>query len=116
MSIETWKKQFQPVSPKEAAEAGDRAALWAWYRMWQGTTPEALQRHGIMHWIDVIGGPYNNTLCMRHSTCEHCPIVLVTGQTCVEATLQCTDDDTEPMRNLLEKVLRAFELKELAKP
>ena len=109
MSAESWSREFLPVPPEEIAKWDVLGILHATSRMWQGTTPEALGKHGLDHWFLLIGGGWNNPLCLRyHSDCRRCPITVM-GYDCVAPMFRCTDEDTSPMRELLETVTKEWE-------
>jgi len=130
MSIETWKKEFQLVSPEDAARAGTREALEAEYLAWQGTTRKAMRKHGVEYWCvtAIVAGQdgqvalrgADGPLCRRYNPeistmpdrChDDCPIFVVTGDYCTRVLGQCSDIDTGPMRQLMEEVLREWERK-----
>jgi len=49
-SLEAWKKEFYPISGKEAADQGLEAALLHGIQKWKGLLPENLKRFPELEW------------------------------------------------------------------
>jgi hypothetical protein len=132
MSLESWKKEFYPVSadsPK--AQKSDVARLKHSILKWRGLQKSNLKRHGVVkNWKYICtpsgGDPRVSVnagtcaLCVEHvnldasddDACKTCPIAQVYGRSCFEAyTDWIAADDPKPMLTLLRRTLKAIEAK-----
>lgn len=109
MSRESWLKEFYPVEAKDVAK--ESAAAHS-LQKWRGLTGEALEKHGV---YSPPASDYDSScaLCQVHPSCDTCPIVKMTGNSCVvKVGGEWTPwghwvfiKDPRPMINLLEKVV-----------
>ena len=96
MSIETWKKEFYPISAARAAKKSKLFALEHCLKKWQGLTTANLKKHSLeppsrmdKHWPDG----YSCALCCKHPYCSYaCPLA--------EIGCDCNDPDS-PYREYL---------------
>jgi hypothetical protein len=116
MSLNSWKKEFYPVPAKKVKGRIERIKH-SW-KKWQGALPENCAKHGVQYAGHAVGTlDFNaNTcaLCCKYYefdeehwlnlVCRKCPIVKVTGSTCIEA-YDNAFNNPEPMVRLLQEVL-----------
>lgn len=99
MSLASWKREFYPITAKQAAKQGDLAAAEHSLKKWEGALPENAKRHGVI--VDGIELLANGrafsfvdktcALCERHASpppfpagqeCEKCPLGITLGRPC----------------------------------
>lgn len=136
MSLQSWKKEFYPVS---ASRVADKDALAHSLRKWQGLTRAALRKHKLVRCGDSIGEkepdeyfPIDSSTCALceafHEelpgeairSCGSCPLVGLSeqeegGSGCTKEYLAWSDNHRlAPMLALLRKAMRAQAKKDKA--
>jgi len=134
MSLQSWKKEFYPVS---ASRVADKDALAHSLRKWQGLTRAALRKHKLVRCGDSIGEeepdeyfPIDSSTCALckafheelpgGASCGSCPLVGLSEQEenasgCSKEYLAWSDDyKPAPMLTLLRKAMRAQAKKDKA--
>jgi hypothetical protein len=135
MSLETWKKEFYPVTAKQAARSTILQSLLHSLRKWRGLTQRNLKRHGLrLVGHTIIDGEHNNLkrfhinaetcgLCHKfyegfgHTRCSRCPLaILRRGHACdyncrspYHVFIWCSNP--LPMIRLLEKAVKLYQRK-----
>jgi len=134
MSLQSWKKEFYPVS---ASRVADKDALAHSLRKWQGLTRAALRKHKISRFGYTIGEeelneyfPIDSSTCALceafyeelpgEASCGSCPLVGLSEQE--EGDSGCTKEylawfanhRLAPMLALLRKAMRAQAKKDKA--
>lgn len=135
MSLASWKREFYPITAKQAAKNGDLEACEHSLKKWQGALTVALKRHdGVITLRDDYHGldfdlPFEFeanecALCQRHlygpeDSCDQCPIVLSGEIACTEKRsayqVFIDDGDPKPMIAALKKALAHIKKTQVAK-
>lgn len=100
MSIETWKKEFYPVSA--TSRMSKKAAIEHSIKKWEGLLPENLKKHGVV--LDRCGDIHDDVinfeisdqscaLCQKymHECCAKCPLHEKLGFECGKGKIETGD-------------------------
>lgn len=131
MSLESWKKEFYPITANEAARKGRLAAAKHSLKKWMGLVPSSLKKHNVeMQQLNTLVecgsdyydasdkfafGQHTCSLCELqfevHSRgeCRLCPLFQITKMECGDAGSPydefCNTGSSTEMRAALKKIV-----------
>lgn len=126
MSANTWKKEFYPITAREAAEGTNLEAVRHSLQKWKGLRPDNMKKHKLILKYGeilykgeevIVMGDTSCSLCVKHDTrfgaCGTCPLSRSRGGNRCDRTRAreekspwgawITYNDPEPMIAALEK-------------